>query len=90
MQTTRWPMLLPVDRSTLGRHALIVGILSIASVVWIGAANDSTKSGDVVVPAYYFPIEADTVEKYVEAKKVDCVGSSDGLALDYPAGWLKP
>lgn len=90
MPTTRWPPFLPVDRPTLGRHALIVGILSALSVAWIGAADRSTRAGDVIVPAYYFPIEADVMETYVAAKKVDCGGAGDDLPLDYPAGWLKP
>lgn len=90
MSTTQCPSLLAIDRPTLGRHALIVGVLSAVCVMWIGTTDQNTRAGDLIVPAYYFPIEADVTEKYVAAREIDCGGAISSAPLDYPAGWLKP
>ena len=99
MSSTQGSLAREIDRSTLGRHALIVGILSLACAFWIGAmdwvdeplvtSDDApiTTVGELDVPAYYFPVEADTTERYVAARETDCGATAP---RDYPVGWLKP
>ena len=93
---------LDIDRPTLGRHALIAGTLALACVLWIGAIDDIdvpsvtseyvpvTTAGDVDVPGYYFPVEADSTEKYVAVRETDCGGTGGTSAHDFPSGWMKP
>jgi hypothetical protein len=102
MLSTQGSLARGIDLPTLGRHALIVGILSLGCALWIGAMNRIDEPlvtsdyapiisvGEVDVPAYYFPAEADTTERYVAARETDCGRTGSTVPHDYPVGWLKP
>ncbi len=86
-----------------GLQALFASVLVLLGIFWFGMmhSNDdpatvepsvavTITAGKMEVPTYYFPDEADGIDKFVIPRETDCGNTASGVTHDYPSGWLRP